>query len=83
MHVPLLRLLGRIAPATTEIRNLARLSGGANQQTWAFDAVGPHGTLALILRRGAVTPGAAPVPRRVPRPGARRRTCRWTTRPNC
>jgi len=60
MHVPLLRLLGRIAPATTEIRHLARLSGGANQQTWAFDAVGPHGTLALILRRGVAARDPAP-----------------------
>ncbi|HZZ34729.1 MAG TPA: phosphotransferase family protein [Caulobacteraceae bacterium] len=33
------------------IENLRRLSGGASQETWAFEAVGPHLTKPLILRR--------------------------------
>lgn len=33
------------------IAHLRRLSGGASQETWAFDAVGPQGATPLILRR--------------------------------
>jgi aminoglycoside phosphotransferase (APT) family kinase protein len=36
---------------TTAIAGLKRLSGGASQETWSFDAVGPSGTTPLILRR--------------------------------
>ncbi len=35
---------------------MTRLSGGASQETWSFDAVTDSGTLPLILRR---TPGGA------------------------
>lgn len=38
-------------PGVTGIANLARLSGGASQETWAFEAVRPEGNLPLILRR--------------------------------
>ena len=31
----------------TEVRELRRLSGGANQETWSFDAVGPDGRHGL------------------------------------
>ena len=33
------------------LSNLRRLSGGASQETWAFEAKGPSGETALILRR--------------------------------
>jgi aminoglycoside phosphotransferase (APT) family kinase protein len=48
-------LRGRIGDAT-EVRELRRLSGGANQETWSFDAESAGGSLPLILRR---TPGGA------------------------
>ena len=60
--LPLLALLNRHAArrrrmATAEIgrpasiAGLKRLSGGASQETWSFDAVGVSGTTPLILRR--------------------------------
>lgn len=52
-------LVARIDPGAS-LANLRRLSGGASQETWAFDAVGPAGTRRLILRRAA--PGAVPHP---------------------
>lgn len=44
-----------LAPAlgTVEVSNLRALSGGASRSTWAFDADGPDGQRALILRCGA------------------------------
>jgi aminoglycoside phosphotransferase (APT) family kinase protein len=55
----LLRLARRIDAAASGVARLERLSGGANNETWAFDAVTPSGALPLILRRqaGAVAPG--------------------------
>ncbi|MBL8350152.1 MAG: phosphotransferase family protein [Burkholderiaceae bacterium] len=41
----------------TAVQGLRRLSGGASQETWAFDAVSAAGHRALILRRAP--PGAA------------------------
>ncbi len=38
-------------PGATGIENLRRLSGGASQETWAFEAVGPDTRTRLILRR--------------------------------
>jgi aminoglycoside phosphotransferase (APT) family kinase protein len=38
-------------PGCTAISSARRLTGGANQETWAFDAVTPEGTARLILRR--------------------------------
>jgi aminoglycoside phosphotransferase (APT) family kinase protein len=35
----------------TEVSQPRRLSGGASQETWAFDAETPEGSLPLILRR--------------------------------
>ncbi len=49
-------LVGRIVPGA-ELAHLRRLSGGASQETWAFEARGAGGNQKLILRRG--TPGAA------------------------
>ena len=41
----------------TAVQGLSRLSGGASQETWAFDAVSSSGLRELILRRAP--PGAA------------------------
>ncbi len=44
------------------IANLKRLSGGASQETWSFDGIGPVGSQGLILRRapdGKVVPRSA------------------------
>jgi aminoglycoside phosphotransferase (APT) family kinase protein len=41
----------RALPGTTGIANLIRLSGGASQETWSFDALSGNGTRKLILRR--------------------------------
>lgn len=43
-------------PGATDVSGLTRLSGGASQETWAFQAEGPE-PLPLILRR---TPGGGP-----------------------
>jgi aminoglycoside phosphotransferase (APT) family kinase protein len=43
-------LRDRLGPVT--VAGLARMSGGASRETWAFDAVGADGTrTALVLRR--------------------------------
>lgn len=52
-------LVDRLVPGAT-LANLRRLSGGASQETWAFDACAASGTQALILRRAA--PDAIPHP---------------------
>ncbi|MDQ0143805.1 phosphotransferase family protein [Cupriavidus necator] len=52
------RVIARAFPgadAERGITGLRRLSGGASQETWAFTLAGPHGPVALILRRD---PGA-------------------------
>lgn len=57
------RLEGAITRALADIRsiaNLKRLSGGASQETWSFDGLGPAGTMPLILRRA---PGGKTVQR--------------------
>ncbi len=45
------------------IARLTRLSGGASQQTWAFDAVGEQDARAVILRRSPpeTTPSASAI----------------------
>lgn len=52
-------LVRRMVPGA-ELANLRRLSGGASQETWAFDAADASSTHAFILRRGA--PAAVPHP---------------------
>lgn len=54
------KAVARAIDGVTAIANLKRLSGGASQETWAFDGTGPAGTKHLILRRA---PGGRPVPR--------------------
>jgi aminoglycoside phosphotransferase (APT) family kinase protein len=44
-------LLQRSLPGYHTVQGLTRLSGGASQQTWAFEAHGPAGVLPAILRR--------------------------------
>jgi hypothetical protein len=50
----LTRLVKRHIGEAAEVRVLRQLSGGANQETWSFDAELAGTTLPLILRR---TPG--------------------------
>lgn len=55
-HAPfadaLLAVVTRAVPGARAIANLERLSGGASQETWAFDAVGDtNSPQAMILRR--------------------------------
>jgi aminoglycoside phosphotransferase (APT) family kinase protein len=49
----LLALARRALPGAPSIAGVERLSGGANNETWAFDAVTSGGVAALILRRKA------------------------------
>ena len=44
-------MLARARPGTNGIRNLRRLSGGATQETWSFEAVLSDSVTPLILRR--------------------------------
>ena len=51
------RALAKAIPGLTRVMDLARLSGGASQETWSFFAVAHDEAIALILRRA---PGGAP-----------------------
>ena len=53
----LTRSLSKAIPGLTRLDNVARLSGGASQETWALDAVAGDKTEPLILRRA---PGGVP-----------------------
>lgn len=54
--------LSRLWAGPITVRDPARLSGGANRETWALDAELPDGTTrALILRRDPGTFGSAPL----------------------
>lgn len=44
-------VLARVVPGTSGVRNLRRLSGGATQETWFFEAVRGDTVTPLILRR--------------------------------
>ncbi len=48
---PLGDVVRRVIGGADGAANLRRLSGGASQETWAFDATGPDLRLPLILRR--------------------------------
>ena len=63
METKLLALAARSWPDASGIDGLERLSGGANNETWSFDALTGAGRIPLILRRQAVT-GAGEVPGR-------------------
>lgn len=45
------RIAGRLAPGATAVADVTRLSGGASQETWAFQTVGASPDAELILRR--------------------------------
>ncbi|CCD97670.1 conserved hypothetical protein [Bradyrhizobium sp. STM 3809] len=47
-------------PGATGVRDAAKLSGGASQETWRFDIVHPAGDVGAILRRSPKGYGAAP-----------------------
>jgi aminoglycoside phosphotransferase (APT) family kinase protein len=53
----LTRALERSLPGLVRLEGLVRLSGGASQETWSFDAVTESGSEPLILRR---SPGGVP-----------------------
>jgi aminoglycoside phosphotransferase (APT) family kinase protein len=55
--VPALEAALRDALPGARLQAVTRLSGGASQETWSFDAATGTGTIPLILRR---TPGGAP-----------------------
>jgi aminoglycoside phosphotransferase (APT) family kinase protein len=52
VHDSLPGVLGPVLGAEVTIANLRALTGGASRTTWAFDALTPEGTRALILRTG-------------------------------
>src|SRR5262249_46548049 len=47
-------------PGATGVAGAAKLSGGASQETWAFDNVHPSRVIGAILRRSPKGFGAAP-----------------------
>ncbi|MET0428442.1 MAG: phosphotransferase family protein, partial [Microvirga sp.] len=51
MEELLLRVLEGANPDTRAIERLRPLSGGAVQETWLFEAIGPDGVSPLVLRR--------------------------------
>ena len=64
--------LKRAMPELTSINGIVRLSGGASQETWAFDAIVGDETVPLILRRApggvrVIAEGSTSVPLR-PKP---------------
>jgi aminoglycoside phosphotransferase (APT) family kinase protein len=59
MQSELLALARRIDPRVVAVACIERLSGGANNETWAFDAETGDGPLPLILRRTAGGDAAA------------------------
>ena len=58
--VLVLAAVRRILPDVERLHGLARLSGGASQETWCFVAMGRSTTRELILRRAP--PGVHPPP---------------------
>src|SRR5258707_12951397 len=60
MEQKLGRCVASWCPGATGVVGVARLSGGASQETWSFDIVYPNGNIGAILRRAPVGYGAAP-----------------------
>jgi aminoglycoside phosphotransferase (APT) family kinase protein len=60
MEQKLGRCVAAWCPGATGVVGVARLSGGASQETWSFDIVHPNGNIGAILRRAPVGYGAAP-----------------------
>jgi len=57
---PLARCVRVFCPGATGVKNAARLSGGASQETWSFEILHPDGDIGAILRRAPPGYGAAP-----------------------
>jgi aminoglycoside phosphotransferase (APT) family kinase protein len=60
MQEALGRCVASWCPGATGVTNVARLSGGASQETWSFDIVHPEGNIGAILRRAPQGHGASP-----------------------
>jgi aminoglycoside phosphotransferase (APT) family kinase protein len=60
MEQKLGRCVAAWCPGATGVVGVARLSGGASQETWSFDIIHPNGNIGAILRRAPVGYGAAP-----------------------
>jgi aminoglycoside phosphotransferase (APT) family kinase protein len=60
MEQKLGRCVAAWCPGAAGVVGVARLSGGASQETWSFDIVHPNGNIGAILRRAPVGYGAAP-----------------------
>lgn len=60
----LTRLALKLSPGAYGVSAVRRLSGGASQETWAFELDKPDGTWPLILRRRppGLTPGSTTLP---------------------
>ena len=56
----LARCVAAFLPGAAGIHGVAKLSGGASQETWRFDIAHPDGEIAAILRRAPAGYGAAP-----------------------
>jgi aminoglycoside phosphotransferase (APT) family kinase protein len=56
----LIRCVATFHPGATGVAGIARLSGGASQETWSFDVVHPAGNVGAILRRSPKGYGASP-----------------------
>jgi aminoglycoside phosphotransferase (APT) family kinase protein len=60
IEVELARCVAAFMPGTTGVDAVAKLSGGASQETWRFDIAHPDGAIGAILRRAPQGYGAAP-----------------------
>jgi aminoglycoside phosphotransferase (APT) family kinase protein len=60
IETSLARCVAAFLPGATGIKGLAKLSGGASQETWRFDIVHSDGEVGAILRRAPQGYGAAP-----------------------
>jgi aminoglycoside phosphotransferase (APT) family kinase protein len=59
MQALLERCVATWCPGATRVTALAKLSGGASQETWSFDITSRGGTIGAILRRSPPGYGAA------------------------
>jgi aminoglycoside phosphotransferase (APT) family kinase protein len=60
VEAALAALVAKRLPGATGVASVRRLSGGASQETWSFDATTADGPLPLILRRRPKTLSAGP-----------------------
>jgi aminoglycoside phosphotransferase (APT) family kinase protein len=60
IEAELSRCVASWCPGATGVVGVAKLSGGASQETWTFDIAHPNGSIGAILRRSPPGYGAAP-----------------------